>query len=192
MIRKIYYSLVLLVLTGFSLVAQDQNGAIKVTLIDKATKETIPFANIVAYQGGVQVGVATTNMDGECFIKPLRPGKYNVKGVYVGYQATEIKDIVVGEGKTAYVTIALSNDGGVKLDEVEVITYQVPLIDPDTKTGQTVTREEYQNLASKDVNSVAATTGGVFQSDEGAGISVRGARGGATTYFVDVSRLLVV
>jgi hypothetical protein len=185
MIRKIYYSLVLLVLTGFSLVAQDQNGAIKVTLIDKATKETIPFANIVAYQGGVQVGVATTNMDGECFIKPLRPGKYNVKGVYVGYQATEIKDIVVGEGKTAYVTIALSNDGGVKLDEVEVITYQVPLIDPDTKTGQTVTREEYQNLASKDVNSVAATTGGVFQSDEGAGISVRGARGGATTYFVD-------
>lgn len=185
MIRKIYLSLVLLVLTGFSLVAQDQNGAIKVTLIDKATKETIPFANIVAYQGGVQVGVATTNMDGECVIKPLRPGKYNVKGVYVGYQASEVRDIVVGEGKTAYVTIALSNDGGVKLDEVEVVTYQVPLIDPDTKVGQTVTREEYQNLASKDVNSVAATTGGVYQSDEGAGLSVRGGRGGSSTYFVD-------
>lgn len=185
MIRKIYFSLVILVLSGFSMMAQDNNGAIKVVLIDKATKETIPFANIVAYQGGVQVAVSTTNMDGECFIKPLRPGKYNVKGVYVGYQASEIRDIVVGEGKTAYVTISLSNDGGVKLDEVEVITYQVPLIDPDTKVGQTVTREEYQNLASKDVNSVAATTGGVFQSDDGAGLSVRGGRGGSTTYFVD-------
>lgn len=190
MIKKIYFTLTVLVLTGFSLVGQDANGAIKVTLTDKATKETIPFANIVAYQGGVQIAVGTTNMDGEVVIKPLRPGKYTVKGVYVGYQAQEIKDIVVGEGKTAYINIGLSNDGGVQLDEVEVITYQVPLIDPDTKTGQTVTREEYQNLATKDINSVAATTGGVFQSDEGAGVSVRGGRGATTTYFVDGMKVL--
>lgn len=190
MIKKIYSTLIILILSGFTALAQDNNGAIKVTLIDKATKETIPFANIVAYQGGVQVGVATTNMDGECFIKPLRPGKYNVKGVFVGYQASEVQNIVVGEGKTAYVTIGLSNDGGVKLEEVEVVTYQVPLIDPDTKTGQTVTREEYQNLASKDVNSVAATTGGVFQQDEGAGLNVRGGRSGATTYFVDGIKII--
>ncbi len=190
MIRKIYFSLLLMVVAGFTAFAQDQNGAIKVTLIDKATKETIPFANVVAYQGGVQVAVATTNMDGECFIKPLRPGKYNVKGVYVGYQAAEVKDIQVGEGKTAYVTVPLSNDGGVALETVEVIAYQVPLIDPDTKTGQTVTREEYQNLASKDVNSVAATTGGVFQKDEGGGLNVRGGRSDATTYFVDGIKII--
>lgn len=190
MIRKIYFSLLLMVVAGFTAFAQDQNGAIKVTLVDKATKETIPFANVVAYQGGVQVAVATTNMDGECFIKPLRPGKYSVKGVYVGYQAAEVKDIVVGEGKTAYVTVPLSNDGGVALETVEVIAYQVPLIDPDTKTGQTVTREEYQNLASKDVNSVAATTGGVFQKDEGGGLNVRGGRSDATTYFVDGIKII--
>jgi len=185
MVRKIYFSLVFIMVAGFASFAQDQNGAIKVTLVDKATKETIPFANVVAYQGGVQVAVATTNMDGECVIKPLRPGKYSVKGVYVGYQAAEIKDILVGEGKTAYITLPLSNDGGVKLDEVEIITYVVPLIDPDTKVGQTVTREEYQNLASKDINSVAATTGGVFQKDEGGAINVRGGRDNQTTYFVD-------
>ncbi|MGE0567676.1 MAG: carboxypeptidase regulatory-like domain-containing protein [Bacteroidia bacterium] len=185
MVRKLYFSLVLMILAGFSAFSQDQNGSIKVTLKDKATGETIPFANIVAYQGGVQVAVATTDMDGVCIIKPLRPGKYSVKGVYVGYQPIEIRDIVVGEGKQAVVTLPLSNDGGVKLEEVEVITYQVPLIDPDTKTGNTVTREEYQNLAQKDVNSVAATTGGVYQSDNGAALSVRGGRGGATTYFVD-------
>ncbi len=190
MIKKIYITLAVLVLTGFSLIGQDNNGAIKVTLTDKATKETIPFANIVAYQGGVQVAVGTTNMDGEVVIKPLRPGKYNVKGVYVGYKAQEIKDIIVGEGKTAYVNVALSNDGGVQLDEVEIVTYAVPLIDPDTKSGQTVTREEYQNLATKDINSVAATTGGVFQSDDGAGISVRGGRGATTTYFVDGMKVI--
>jgi hypothetical protein len=197
MIKKIYFALAVLIFTGFSLVAQDNNGAIKVTLTDKATKETIPFANIVAYQGGVQIAVGTTNMDGEVFIKPLRPGKYTVKGVYVGYKPQEIRDIVVGEGKTAYVTIGLSNDGGVQLDEVEVVTYAVPLIDPDTKTGQTVTREEYQNLATKDVNSVAATTGGVFQKDDGGALNVRGARTGQggiasspTGYFVDGMKVI--
>ncbi len=185
MIKKIYLAVVLVVFTGLAALAQGSGGAIKVVLQDKATKEAIPFANVVAYKDGVQVGVATTNMDGEAIIKPLTPGKYMVKGVYVGYQAAEMKDIVVGGDKTAYVTLGLSNGEGVKLDEVEVITYQVPLIDPDTKSGQTVTREDYQNLATKDINSVAATTAGVYQSDEGKAVNVRGARSGNTTYFVD-------
>ncbi|MEI6020384.1 MAG: carboxypeptidase regulatory-like domain-containing protein [Bacteroidota bacterium] len=183
--KKIYLAVVLVIFVSLSALAQNDNGAIKVVLQDKSTKEAIPFANVVAYKDGVQVGVATTNMDGEAFIKPLSPGKYMVKGVYVGYQAAEIKDVVVGEGKTAYVTISLSNGEGVKLDEVEVLTYQVPLIDPDTKSGATVTREDYQNLATKDVNSVAATTAGVYQSDEGKAINVRGGRETSTTYFVD-------
>jgi hypothetical protein len=185
MIKQIYFTLVLVVFTGLAALAQTGNGAIKITLTDKATKEAIPFANVVAYKDGVQVGVATTDMDGNAIIKPLEPGKYTVKGVYVGYQAQEVKDVVVGDGKTAYVNVGLSNGEGVKLDEVEVITYQVPLIDPDTKSGQTVTREDYQNLASKDVNSVAATTAGVYQADEGKAVNVRGGRSGNTTYFVD-------
>ncbi|MCC6370915.1 MAG: carboxypeptidase regulatory-like domain-containing protein [Bacteroidia bacterium] len=183
--KKIYLAVVWIVLMSQSILAQNDNGGIKVKLEDKTTKEAIPFANIVAYKDGVQVGVATTNMDGEATIKPLAPGKYTVKGVYVGYQASEITGVVVGEGKTAYVTIGLSNGEGVKLDEVEVVSYMVPLIDPDTKSGQTVTREEYQNLASKDVNSVAATTAGVYQTDEGSALNVRGGRSGNTTYFVD-------
>ncbi|MCW3078301.1 MAG: TonB-dependent receptor [Bacteroidetes bacterium] len=185
MIRNIYLTLVLVVFTGLAALAQTGNGAIKITLTDKNTKEAIPFANVVAYKDGVQVGVATTDMDGVAVIKPLEPGKYAVKGVYVGYQAQEVKDVIVGDGKTAYVPLGLSNGEGVRLDEVEVVTYQVPLIDPDTKSGQTVTREDYQNLATKDVNSVAATTAGVYQADEGKAINVRGGRTGNTTYFVD-------
>ncbi|MDI9341255.1 MAG: TonB-dependent receptor [Sediminibacterium sp.] len=185
MLKRLYTSVLLTFLGILSVTAQNDNGAIKVTLKDKATNETIPFANVVVYQNGVQVGVGTTNMDGEAVVKPLAPGKYDVKGVYVGYQATEVKGVLVGEGKTVPVTIALSNGEGVRLDEVDVVTYAVPLIDPDTKTGQTVTREDYQNLATKDINSVAATTAGVYQADEGGGLNVRGGRGQSTTYFVD-------
>ncbi|MBS1650888.1 MAG: TonB-dependent receptor plug domain-containing protein [Bacteroidetes bacterium] len=185
MTKKFIYSLFFVVIASLAAYSQNANGAIKIVLKDKANKETIPFANVVAYKNGVQIAVATTNMDGEAFLKPLDAGKYDVKGVYVGYQASEVKGVVVGEGKTAYVTIELSNGEGVKLDEVEVVTYQVPLVDPDTKSGQTVTREEYQSLASKDVNSVAATTAGVYQSDVGGSLNVRGGRNGSTTYFVD-------
>lgn len=185
MFRKIYLLAVGLLLCGFNAFAQNNTGAIKVTLKDKGNNEAIPFANVVAYQNGVQVGVGTTNMDGECVIKPLPPGKYDVKGIYVGYQASEVKGVLVGEGKTAYVNIGLSNADGVKLDEVEVVTYQVPLIDPDMKQGQTVDREQYQNMATKDINSVAATTAGVYQADEGSGLNVRGGRGDQTTYFID-------
>jgi hypothetical protein len=185
MLRKIYFSIVTLLLAGASLVAQNNGGAIKVTLKDKSNGETIPFANVVAYQGGVQVAVGTTDMDGVAFLKPLSPGKYDVKGVYVGYQAKEIKGIVVGESKTAYVEIALENGDGVRLDEVMVEAFQEPLIDGDMKSGGTVTREEYQNMATKNINSVAATTAGVYQADEGGALSVRGGRSTSTIYFVD-------
>ena len=185
MLRKIYFSIVTLLLAGASVIAQNNGGAIKVLLKDKSNGETIPFANVVAYQGGVQVGVGTTDMDGYAMIKPLAPGKYDVKGVYVGYQAQEIKGVVVGESKTAYVTIELSNGEGVRLDEVVVVDFQEPLIDGDMKSGGTVTREEYQNMATKNINSVAATTAGVYQADEGGDLNVRGGRTSSTIYFVD-------
>jgi hypothetical protein len=183
--KNFYLAVVLVVFAGLSAFGQNDNGGIKIVLQDKTTKEAIPFANVVAYKDGVQVGVATTNMDGEAVIKPLAPGKYSVKGVYVGYAATQINDIVVGEGKTAYVTVPLDNGEGVALDVVEVVVYQVPLIDPDTKSGQTLTREEFQHLATKDVNSAAATTAGVYQADNGGAVNIRGGRSGQTTYFVD-------
>ncbi len=183
--KKIYLAVVLVLFASLSALAQNDNGAIKILLKDKSTGEAIPFANVVAYKDGVQVGVSTTNMDGEAFIKPLTPGKYTVKGIYVGYQPAEVTNVVVGEGKTAYITIPLANGEGVNLETVDVVAYQVPLIDPDTKSGATVTREDYQNLATKDVNSVAATTAGVYQADEGKGINIRGGRDNNATYFVD-------
>ncbi len=185
MLRKIYFSIVTLLIAGSAALAQNTGGAIKVLLKDKSNGESIPFANVVAYQGGVQVGVGTTDMDGYAMIKPLTPGKYDVKGVYVGYQAQEIKGVIVGEAKTAYITIELNNGEGVRLDEVVVTEYAEPLIDGDMKSGGTVTREEYQNMATKNINSVAATTAGVFQADEGAALNVRGGRSSSTTYFVD-------
>lgn len=184
MLRKLLSVLtVVLASTGF-LLAQNES-AIKVRLVDKANKETIPFANVVVEMGGIQVGVATTNIDGEAVIKPVNPGKYNVKATYVGYQTVVMENVSVAVGKIVPLNLEMTNAGGIELTTVETVAYSEPLIDPDTKSGATITREEYQNMATKNINSVAATTAGVYQQDEGGALSVRGQRSTGTTYFVD-------
>ena len=187
MLRKLLTTLSVVVVSVGLTVAQNES-AIKVKLIDKATKETIPFANVVVDMGGIQAGVATTNMDGEAIIKPLNPGKYSVKSTYVGYQSVEIKDINVSVGKTVYLNVEMS--AGQQLDIVEVVEYAEPLIDPDTKSGGTVTREEYQNMASKNINSVASTTAGIYQKDEGGELNIRGSRSNGTAYYVDGQKVI--
>lgn len=187
MLKKLLSTLSVVVVSVGLTVAQNE-AAIKVTLTDKATKETIPFANVVVDIGGIQAGVGTTNMDGEVTIKPLNPGKYTVKSSYVGYQAVEMKDVQVKIGGTTYLKIEML--AGQQLDIVEVIEYSEPLIDPDTKSGGTVTREEYQNMASKDIKSVAATTAGIYQKDQGEDLNVRGSRSNGTTYYIDGQKVI--
>lgn len=186
MLRKLFTALSIVIISSAA-VAQNE-AAIKVKLIDKTTKETIPFANVIVELGGIQAGVGTTNIDGEVTIKPLNPGKYNVKGTYVGYQPSLTTGVVVTVGKTTYVNLEMV--AGQQLDVVEIVEYSVPLIDPDTKSGGTVTREDYQNMATKNVNSVAATTAGVYQADEGSSLNIRGARSDATQYFVDGQKVI--
>lgn len=188
MLRKLFTTLS--IIASVSLMHAQNESAIKIKLTDKANKETIPFANVVVEMGGIQVGVGTTNIDGEVMIKPLNPGKYNVKATYVGYQPFQIENVTVPVGKTVYLNMEMSVGAGQQLDVVEVVEYSVPLIDPDTKSGATVTREEYQNMASKNVNSVAATSAGVYQQDEGGALNVRGARSTGTAYYVDGQKVI--
>lgn len=177
-----------IVVASAGLMLAQNESSIKVKLTDKANKETIPFANVVVEMGGIQAGVGTTNIDGEVTIKPLNPGKYNVKATYVGYQAVEVDNINVSVGKTVYINMEMT--AGQQLDVVEIVEYSEPLIDPDTKSGATVTREEYQNMATKNINSVAATTAGVYQQDEGGSLNIRGARSNGTAYYVDGQKVI--
>lgn len=187
MIKKILTTFSVIVASvGFMLAQND--AAIKIKLIDKTNKETIPFANVVVETGGIQSGIGTTNMDGEVMIKPLNPGKYNVKATYVGYQPVEISNVILSVGKTAYLNVEMT--AGQDLGLVEVVEWSKPLIDPDTKSGGTVTAEEYQHMATKNIASVASTNAGVYQQDEGSRLNVRGARLDGTAYYVDGQKVI--
>ncbi len=187
MIRNIYLTCVLFVFSCLGALAQ--TGAIKGKVIDKATKEPIPFATIVAEASGQQAGGAQSDFDGEYTIKPLQAGKYTIKVKFIGYNDIVINDVLVSVDKITYQDLALSKNA-VNLNTVEVIEYKVPLIDKgNTSQGGTITREEIAAAPTRDVRSVASTTAGVLQKDDGDDVNVRGSRDDATDYYVDGVRI---
>jgi hypothetical protein len=192
MLRKLYAVLVIL-LTSVTVASAQEGGAIKGKVVDKATREGIPFAVVTVSKDGVMAGGSQTDLNGDFQIKPLTPGTYTLKVQFTGYQPVEVKGIVVSDGKTTYLQGAQQIEMGstsIQMTEAVIVDYKEPLIDPDTKSGSTVTREEFLAMPSKNINSVAATTAGVYQKDEGEGVNVRGQRSGGTVFFIDGQRVI--
>ena len=186
MIKNLLLTLGFILVTGIALFAQQ--GALKGKIIDKNTKEPIPFANIVLENKGSMVGGATSDFDGNYTIKPIPPGKFDIKATFVGYKTSVTQGIVIGADKIRVYNIELTATSEM-LEEVEITTYVVPLIDKDrTVSGATVTAEEIAKMPNRNASSVAASVGGVFSKDGERG-SVRGARGDQTATFIDGVRV---
>ena len=180
MFNKLYLLLVGLIFTSSSIFAQ--SGSLEGKITDKNTGETVPFANVVAKRNGNQIAGVTTDFDGNYTIKPLDPGTYDLIVSFVGYGQVTLEGIVVSSNKITFRDVQLSE--GIDIEEV-VIKDEKPLLDPDNLGGKTVTSEEIRSMPTRSVTSVAATAAGVYQSDEGSSVNVRGSRSEATDYYVD-------
>lgn len=164
--------------------AMAQTGTLKGKVVDGATGEGLSFANVQLEQDGNPVGKTVADIDGNYTIKPIPPGKYDLKAAAVGYKTLVIRGVIIGGDKTTYQDLKVESTVETK-ETFTFVEYTEPLIDPDTKSGGTVTREEFQAMPSKNINSVASTTAGVFQQDEGDALNVRGSRDEGTDYYVD-------
>jgi len=180
MLRKIYL-IAALVLT--SSLAMAQTGALKGVITDAMSGESIPFANLIAEKNGSQIAGTTTDFDGNFTIKPLEPGTYTIKATFVGYGTVEVVGVIVSSNKITFQDVKLQQ--GVAIGEVKVIAYKKPLLDQDNLSGETKTAEEIVALPTRNIASVAASTAGIYQRDEGDGLNVRGSRSDATEYYVD-------
>ena len=180
MLRK-FYLIATLVLT--SSLAMAQTGTLKGVITDAMTGEPIPFANIVIEKNGNQSGGTTTDFDGNYTIKPVEPGTYTIKATFVGYGTVEVTGVIVSANKITFQDVKLQQ--GVAMGEVKVIAYKKPLLDQDNLSGETKTAEEIVALPTRNIASVAASTAGIYQQDEGDDVNVRGSRSDATEYYVD-------
>ena len=182
----------LLILTAViflaNLLAFSQSGTLKGKITDKGTNEPVPFANIIIEQGGKQAGGTTTDFDGNFTIKPIPPGKYDVKASYVGYKPIMIANLVIVANQITFQDIQMESTT-INIETFEVVDYKVPLISKDqTSSGGTMTSEEISKMPGRSAQSVAITVGGVFSQDGDMG-SIRGARGDGTITYVDGVRV---
>ncbi|MBT3611361.1 MAG: TonB-dependent receptor plug domain-containing protein [Flavobacteriales bacterium] len=180
MLRKIYLIATLVLISSF---AMAQTGTLKGVVTDAMSGEPVPFANIVVEKNGNQSGGTTTDFDGNYTIKPVEPGAYTVKATFVGYGTVEVTGVIVSANKITFQDVKLQE--GIAIGEVKIIAYKKPLLDQDNLSGETKTAEEIVALPTRNIASVAASTAGIYQRDEGDGINVRGSRSDATEYYVD-------
>ncbi|MFK8037329.1 MAG: carboxypeptidase regulatory-like domain-containing protein [Crocinitomicaceae bacterium] len=165
--------------------AQTGVGSIKGTVTDRETGEELPFVKVVVFQNGNQKGFASTGLDGKFIIASLSPGEYDVELRFVGYQPKREEGVVVNSDKLTIRNYDLGATSEM-LTEVEVVFYEVPLIDKDGgASGATVTRDDISKMSARSATEVAKTVGGVYQKEGDSGLNIRGTRSDATYYYID-------
>ena len=186
MMRKFYAFLILLSIAySGSLFAQSGAGELRGKVQDAKTKEGIPFAVVLLESGGSQVGQTQSDFDGNYVIKPIPPGKYDVRVKIIGYNDNVTNGVIITSNKQTYLNPSLSSSIR-NISEVTVSDYAKPLIEIDnTSAGGSLNAEEIVKLPTRNINSLVSTTAGVYQADEGAALSVKGSRTDANDYYID-------
>ncbi|MBK7958734.1 MAG: TonB-dependent receptor [Bacteroidetes bacterium] len=129
-----------------------------------------------------------TNIDGYYTIKPLTPGTYNVMVRHFGYETDIESGIQVNaNGRTdVNFKLATSKAKGLKEAVIKVKRFEKPLIAKgDGGEIKNLTAEEIKNTGSRSITDLAASQGGVFQSDNGGGLSIAGSREDGVQYMID-------
>jgi hypothetical protein len=97
-IRKhIYFRflITIVVLMIISFGANAQYGIIKGKVIDKKTKEPIPFASVIIEKEGKPITGIVADIDGNYTITQIQPGIYNVKSTCIGYKTIQINNLLI-------------------------------------------------------------------------------------------------
>jgi len=141
--------LMLIESTSFSVLqAQNALSTLKGKLIDKATKEPLPFANVILLQSNKVITAAQTDFDGKYVLTAIPAGIYDLEAKYVGYPTVKKKGIVAIANKIIVIDFELS--AGVELKAVVVESYKQPLIRLDNASSVgTISRESISRMPNR-------------------------------------------
>lgn len=86
-----------------------QGGTLKGKVIDKETKEPLPFAYVYLEKDSKRYGVSQSDGDGIYEIKNIPDGIYDVKSTYTGYHPIAIKNVKIYNNKITYLNLNMNN-----------------------------------------------------------------------------------
>ncbi|NQY11357.1 MAG: von Willebrand factor type A domain-containing protein [Flavobacteriales bacterium] len=132
--------------------AQSAYGSIRGKLTDGATGETLPFVNIeVSLRDSIIAG-GSTDFNGLYYIKGIPMGIYDITATFIGYPTLKTTDIIITEG-LHIVDLKLTSGGGIKLDEVMIVSFKIPLIDKKGGSSCVVSGESLRRMPGRGVAS---------------------------------------
>ncbi len=177
MLKTFFNSFLLLLITiNFSFAGN--TGKIAGRVIDKDTREPIPFANVIVE--GTQLGAAT-NLKGEFVILNVPPGVYTVTASIVGYQKKSITDVRVNVDFTTRLEFELAS-GAIDLPPVVVKGERNPLIRQDlTNPVASISSDKIEELPVDQIADIIKLQAGVVVGNDG-DLHIRGGYGNEIAY----------
>jgi hypothetical protein len=171
-------SLIVILLVAFSSVGYSQG-----TLKGRVTEgqDPLPFVNVGVFKDGKLIHGANTNLDGYYTIKPLMPGKYDVKASYVDMKFHTYTGVIIRDDRVTDLDFVLSSKGD--SNEV-VIEYVRPIFTKDGGTDMSIDEPKVERMSSRSAEGIATTMPGVAGNDGAMG-SVRGTRSDGTVTYID-------
>lgn len=127
MMKKAYILLagLLLLLSGL-LPAQEPEGltqTIRGTVIDADSKAPLQGATVYVIKADNPVNGAYTDENGRFKIEKVPLGRYNIAVKYIGYEETQIANLLVNSGKEVILNLQLKEEV-VEMEKVEIIAQQ--------------------------------------------------------------------
>src|SRR5690606_20960273 len=109
---------------------------------------------------------------------------YDVKVNYIGYKEGQTTGVLVQPGQDTRVNTKLQPS--TMMDEVVVVEYTIPLIDPYQGGGSTVkTAKELEAMPVRTTSGMVSTNAGVYSQKDDGVINIAGGRGDGTLYIID-------
>lgn len=158
--------------------AQEGLGSLSGTIKDPNGQPLIG-ANIVlvgTYKG------ASADYDGNYVINQIKPGDYQVKVQFIGYETKIYNEFSIAAGESKSLDIVLKEQSE-SLDEVTVVGRKSQIDLELAASEVSIKQEDIAQMNTRDVQEVLQMQAGVVKTQDG--LQIRGARVYETEYIVD-------
>lgn len=178
-ILRFAFAALLLILLNTSGILSQTTGKISGKVTDE---KGVPL-------GGATVKIENTNLGanadeaGDYVILNIPVGTYSVRASYLGYETVIQTEVKVSVDITTRLDFMLKETGGIKTEEIEVITKRNTLA-PD-QSGKIIEKEFIENTGIRGIENLASKTAGVVQDERGTSINIRGGRTNETQIIID-------
>ncbi len=158
-------------------VGQELSQTIKGKVVDEATGQPVPYANVVIKNSNPLLGTIT-DVNGNYRLVKVPIGRYDIEISFLGYEPALLREVLVSSGKEVVMDVTL-RESIVALDEVKVkpkVNKELPLNNMATVSARMLSVEEAQRYAGgfDDPARLASSFAGVASNLGDNGIVVRG------------------